>query len=384
MAANPLKTRGIAAGQGSRRRFLLGAATAAASFPMAAAAQAPIALRFQGAWSAKNIFHEFALDYAKKVNDMSGGRLRIEVLPAGAVVKPFDLLDAVHKGVLDGCHAVSAYWSGKNSAFSLFGTGPALGLDANQFLAWMEYGGGKAFYEELLNRVLSLDVTGFLYGPMPTQPLGWFKKAITAPAQLKGLKYRTVGLSVDLFRELGAVVNALPEDAIVAAMKTGTIDAAEFNNVSSDWIVGIPDVAKICMLQSYHQPAETFEILVNRKKHDALPTDLRLILKHAAEAASADMSWKAMHRYSEDHVSMREKQGVKFQRTSAEMLRAQMKAWGAVAARQSRDNPFFERVFRSQQAWARRTVAWARETVVDPRIAYDFWFARPKTPAKSK
>ena len=371
----------------SRRRFLLGAAASGAagvSFPMAARAQAPIALRFQGAWSAKNIFHEFALDYAKKVTDMSGGRLRIEVLPAGAVVKPFDLIDAVHKGVLDGCHAVSAYWAGKNSAFSLFGTGPALGMDANQFLAWMEYGGGKAFYEELLNRVLNLDVTGFLYGPMPTQPLGWFKKAVTAPAQLKGLKYRTVGLSVDLFRELGAVVNALPEDAIVAAMKSGGIDAAEFNNVSSDWIVGLPDVAKICMLQSYHQPAETFEILVNRKKHDALPTDLRLILKHAAEAASADMSWKAIHRYSEDHVAMREKQGVKFQRTSAEILRAQMQAWGTVAARQSKENPFFDKVFRSQQEWARRTVAWARETVVDPRIAYDYWFARKKTPAKSR
>src|SRR5688572_473098 len=136
----------------ARRRFLLGAAAsgaAAVSFPMVARAQAPIALRFQGAWSAKNIFHEFALDYAKKVTDMSGGRLRIEVLPAGAVVKPFDLIDAVHKGVLDGCHAVPAYWAGKNTAFSLFGTGPALGMDANLMLSWMEHGGGKALYDEI-------------------------------------------------------------------------------------------------------------------------------------------------------------------------------------------------------------------------------------------
>jgi TRAP-type mannitol/chloroaromatic compound transport system substrate-binding protein len=248
----------------------------------------------------------------------------------------------------------------------------------------MEYGGGRGFYEELLNRVMNFDVIGFLYGPMPTQPLGWFGKPVTTPEQLKRLKYRTAGLPVDLFREMGAVVEALPEDEIVAAMKAGRIEAAEFSNASSDRILGLPDVSKICMLQSYHQPAEAFEVLINRKKYEALPSDLRLIVKHAAEAASADMSWKAIHRYSEDHAAMREKQGVRFRRTSAEVLRAQMRAWGAVAARHSKENPFFEKVLRSQLAWARRTVSWAQETIVDSRIAYDYWFARKTAPGKAR
>ena len=390
MRNKPLPGRGNSPGAAaaSRRGFLIGGASAATGaaitgFPLVAVAQAPVSFRFQGAWSAKDIFHEYALDYAKKVNDMSGGRLRIEVLPAGAVVNPFDLLDAVHKGVLDGCHAVPGYWGGKDSAFSLFGAGPALGMDANHFLSWMEYGGGRELYNELLTRVLSLNVVGFLYGPMPTQPLGWFRKPVTSAAQLKGLKYRTTGLSIDVFRELGAAVNALPEAEIVPAIRTGLIEAAEFNNATSDRFLGLPEVSKICMLQSYHQSAEAFEVLFNRKQYDALPADLKAIVKYAAEAASADMSWKAIHRYSEDYAWMREKQGVRFHRTPADVLRAQMKAWGAVTQRRSQENPFFEKVFKSQLAWARRTVAWAQDTIVDSRIAYDYWFAKKPGPGRN-
>ncbi|MGH9578785.1 MAG: hypothetical protein ACRD3R_15205, partial [Terriglobales bacterium] len=199
----------------------------------------------------------------------------------------------------------------------------------------------------------------------------------------KGLKYRTVGLAIDVFREMGAAVNALPDGEIVPALSSGLIEAAEFNNATSDRWLGFPEVSKFCMLQSYHQPAETLEILFNRKQHDALPADLKAIVKYAAEAASADMSWKAIHRYSEDYAWLREKQGVKFHKTPADVLRAQMKAWGAVAGRGSKENPFFEKVFRSQLAWARRTVGWAQDTIVDSRVAYDQWFGKQPAPGKS-
>ena len=178
----------------SRRKFfgkaVAASATAGAAitgFPMIAKAQAPINLRWQSTWPAKDIFHEYALDYAKLVNDMSGGKLRIEVLPAGAVVKAFDLIDAVSKGTLDGGHGVTAYWYGKNAAMALWGSGPAFGMDANLVLSWHNYGGGKAFLEEIY-KGLNLDVVSFLYGPMPTQPLGWFKKPVTRPEDFKGLK----------------------------------------------------------------------------------------------------------------------------------------------------------------------------------------------------
>ena len=275
-------------GIAGRRRFLAATAASAAGaatlgFPMISRA-ATTTMRFQSTWPTKDIFHEYALDFAKKVNEMSGGRLKIDVLPAGAVVKAFDLIDAVNKGTLDGGHGVTAYWYGKNAAYSLFGTGPSFGMDANTLLAWVEYGGGRALYDELQHSIMKFDIVGFLYGPMPTQPLGWFKKQVKSPADLKNLKYRTVGLSVDVFKEMGASVVALPGGEIVPALDRGVIEAAEFNNASSDRLLGFPDVSKICMLQSYHQPLEIFEILFNKKKYNSLPTELKAIIRYAAQA----------------------------------------------------------------------------------------------------
>jgi len=365
----------------SRRRFLAGAAATAAGaatvgFPAISRAET-VTLRFQSTWPTKDIFHEYALDYAKKVNEMSGGRLKIDVLPSGAVVKAFDLIDAVNKGTLDGGHGVSAYWYGKNSAYSLFGTGPSFGMDANTLLAWYEYGGGKDLYAEL-HKIMNFDVVGFLYGPMPTQPLGWFKKQVTGVAQFKGLKYRTVGLSVDVFKELGASVVALPGGEIVPALDRGLIEAAEFNNASSDRLLGFPDVSKICMLQSYHQPLECFEILFNGKKYNALPADLKAIIAYAAQASSADMSWKAIDRYSTDYQEMQSKQGVKFFKTPKEILQAQLKAWDAVVARKAQENPFFARVVESQRKFAARAVKWAQDTIVSPDLAIQHYFGQGK------
>lgn len=266
-------------------------------------------MRWQSTWPAKDIFHEYANDFAKKVNDMTGGELRIEVLPAGAVVPAFGLLDAVSKGTLDGGHGVLVYHYGKQNALALWGSGPAFGMDANMLLAWHKYGGGKALLEKLYASI-GANVVSFLYGPVPTQPLGWFKKPIAKAADLKGLKYRTVGISIDVFTAMGAAVNALPAGEIVPALDRGLLDAAEFNNASSDRILGFPDVTKVCMLQSYHQNAEQFEILFNKTKFDALPAKLKVIIENAVEAASADMSWKAIDRYSTDYIEMQEKQGV--------------------------------------------------------------------------
>src|SRR5215212_9606078 len=144
----------------SRRKFLSGAAVAAAATvaaPSVVKAQGPISMRWQSTWPTKDIFHEYAQDYAKKVNDMSGGDLKIEVLPSGAVVKAFELIDAVSKGTLDGGHGVVAYWYGKNSAMAIWGSGPGFGMDANMVLAWHYYGGGKALLEEIY-KDLNLDV----------------------------------------------------------------------------------------------------------------------------------------------------------------------------------------------------------------------------------
>ena len=180
--------------------------------------------------------------------------------------------------------------------------------------SWHKYGGGKDLLEKLYASI-GANVVSFPYGPMPTQPLGWFKKPVTKADDMKGVKFRTVGISIDVFTGMGAAVNALPGGEIVAALDRGLLDAAEFNNASSDRILGFPDVSKICMLQSYHQNAEQFEIMFNKDKYNALPEKIRAILDNAAEAAGQDMAWKAIDRYSKDYAEMQTKDNVKFYKT---------------------------------------------------------------------
>ena len=366
----------------ARRKFLsraavAGAGAAVAGFPMIATAQSPTTMRWQSTWPAKDIFHEYAMDFAKKVNDMSGGELKIEVLPAGAVVPAFGLLEAVSKGTLDGGHGVLGYHYGKQNALALFSTGPAFGMDANMMLAWFKYGGGKELLTKLYKSI-GANVESFLYGPMATQPLGWFKKPMTKPADFKGLKYRTNGLAIDMFTAMGAAVNALPGGEIVPAMDRGLLDGAEFNNATSDRLLGFPDVSKVCMLQSFHQSAETFEIMFNKTKYDALPAKLKALIAGAVEAASADMSWKSVDRYSKDYVELQTKDKVKFYKTPDAILQAQLKIWDDIVATKSAENPLFKEIVESQRVFAERAVKWEGDTNVNRRLAANHYFGDKK------
>jgi TRAP-type mannitol/chloroaromatic compound transport system substrate-binding protein len=360
----------------TRRNFLKVAAAGAAATvaaPNIASAQGPISMRWQSTWPSKDIFHEYALDYAKKVNDMTGGDLKIEVLPAGAVVPAFGLLDAVSKGVLDGGHGVLVYHYGKQTALALWGSGPGFGMDANMLLSWHKYGGGKELLAKLYESI-GANVVSFPYGPMPTQPLGWFKKPIAKADDLKGIKFRTVGISIDVFTAMGAAVNALPGGEIVSAMDRGLLDAAEFNNATSDRLLGFADVSKVCMLQSYHQNAEQFEIMFNKTKYDALPEKMRAIISNAVDAASSDMSLKAIDRYSKDYVELQTKDNVKFYKTPDAVLKAQLEAYDEIVKKKSAENPLFKEILQSQIAFAKRTTQWEQDTVVSRRMAYDHYF----------
>lgn len=363
----------------SRRNLIKGAAAvgALAAAPMVATAQTTTSLRFQSTWPAKDIFHEFANDFAAKVNAMASGKLKIEVLPSGSVVPAFQLLDAVNKGTLDGGHGVLAYHYGKNSALALWGSGPAFGMDPNMVLAWHQHGGGKALLEEIY-KSLNIDVVSYVYGPMPTQPLGWFKKPISKVADLKGLKFRTVGLAVDVFQEMGAAVNPLPGGEIVPALDRGLIDAAEFNNATSDRILGFPDVAKNCMLQSFHQSGEQFEILFNKTKLAALPAELKSIIDVAVSASSAEMSWKAIERNSKDYEELKSKDKVNFYKTPDAILKAQLVAWDKVIAKKSAENPLFKKVLDSQKAFAQRAGKWQNDYMIDFKMAYNHYFSAKK------
>lgn len=363
----------------SRRKFFKKAGTVAvaaplAGFPMISVAQSPVVLKMQGAWGANDIFNEMAQQYVAKVNEMAGGRLRIDYLTAGSVVKPFEVTDAVSNGVLDAGHTVAVYWYGKSKVASLFGSGPVTGANAEQTLGWIQRGGGIELYDQLLKE-LKLNIKGFFAFPMPVQPFGWFKNMPPQNAkEMVGYKYRTVGLAADMLQEMGMKVTQLPGGEIVPAMERGVIDAFEFNNPTSDRRFGAQDVAKFYSMGSFHQAMEFFEIVFNKTKYDALAPDLQAILKYAAEAASSSNTWTAQDNYSRDLQELIVKDKVRVVRTPKAVFDAQLAAWDKISAKLEAEDPFFKKVAESQKAWARRVAYYGFLNDADYKAAYEHVF----------
>jgi TRAP-type mannitol/chloroaromatic compound transport system substrate-binding protein len=335
--------------------------------------QAPIVMKMQTSWPAADIWMDFAREYTTRVEEMSGGRMTVDLLPAGAVVGAFQVMDAVHDGVLDAAHTVPVYWYGKSKAASFFGTGPVFGGSATTMLSWFYQGGGAELYRELTQDTLGLDVYGFLGFPMPAQPFGWFKQEVSTAGDLQGFKYRTVGLAADLLQSMGMSVAQLPGGEIVPAMERGVIDAFEFNNPSSDLRFGAPDVAKNYYLSSYHQASESFEFLFNRDFFDDLEPDLQAIVKYAVEAASTSNTALAMENYSNDLQRLREEFGVTVHRTSKDILQAQLEAWDQLIAELEQDE-FSKRVMDSQRAWVEKVTYYELMNAPDYALAYEHYF----------
>lgn len=363
----------------SRRSFLKktvlgsGAATATALAAPAVLAQAPIVMKMQTSWPASDIWMDFARQYTERVEKMSGGRLKVDLLPAGAIVGAFQVLDACSDGVLDAAHSVPVYWYGKHKAASLFGTGPVFGGSATTMLAWFNAGGGEEFYRELVQDVLGLNVVGLLGFPMFAQPFGWFKNEINSVADIQGLKYRTVGLAADLMQSMGMSVAQLPGGEIVPAMERGVIDAFEFNNPSSDMRFGAQDVAKNYYLSSYHQASESFEFLFNKDFLEDLDPDLQAILRYSVEAASTSNTAIAMDNYSADLQKLEKDSGVNVRRTSTDILDAQLKAWDALITELEKD-AFMKKVLDSQRAWVERVTYYELMNSPDYALAYEHYF----------
>jgi TRAP-type mannitol/chloroaromatic compound transport system substrate-binding protein len=344
------------------------------AFPMISVAQTPIVFKMQGAWGSKDIFNEYAIEFVDRVNQMADGRLRIDYLYSGAVVKSFEITDAVSKGVLDAGHQVPVYWYGKSKIASLFGSGPINGANSEQMLGWIMRGGGYELYEKLLKK-LNLNIKGFFAFPMPTQPLGWFKKrAPKTELDLKGLKYRTVGLAGDLMQELGMKVTQLPGGEIIPAMERGVLDAFEYNNPTGDRRLGAQDVCKNYSLGSFHQAMEFLEIIFNKTKYDALPNDLKAILKYSAEAASSANTWTAQKNYSQDLQALIVKEKVRVNRTSKEIFSAQLKAWDKVTEKLEKEDPFFKEVNDSAKAWAKKVAYYSFFNEADFKMGYEHIF----------
>jgi TRAP-type mannitol/chloroaromatic compound transport system substrate-binding protein len=361
----------------SRRTFLKAGAVAAAGGAAAVAmpniaTAAPKVLKVQAAWGG-GIFLEDAQNYVTRVNEMAGKDLRIDLLSVNSVVKTSQMQDAVHRGVLDGAHYVTAYWYSKSPVASLMGTGPCFGWSAQEMLGWIHYGGGKELFNELMES-LGLNLVSFFNSPMPAQPLGWFKEEIKSSAQMKGLKYRTVGLAADVLNEMGMSVVQLPGGEIQPAMKSGLIDAAEFNNPTSDSDFGMQDVSKHYHLASYHQSQECFEVTFNKKTFDSLSTEQQKILEYASEAENSNFYWYSTLRYADDLIKLKEKHGVNVYRTPDSIMAEQLKAWDVVIDRISGEDPFFAKVVKSQKDYAKKVMNYLHLNAPDYGLAYKHYF----------
>jgi TRAP-type mannitol/chloroaromatic compound transport system substrate-binding protein len=335
-------------------------------------------------WKVQSTFPAGIWDYmwgenfVKRVNEVAGGRLKIDLLPAGAVVPAFEVLDAVEKGVLDGAISWSGYWVGKNTAFSLFAsaTGGPFGMSNWDFIAWLFEGGGIELYRELLEKAGYKNVVWFpIWGEMP-EPLGWYKKPIRSVADLKGMKMRAAGLAADVFKELGASVVTLPAAEILPALERGVIEGAEFSDPHSDMRLGFHDVVKYYHIPGIHQPTGVGEVLINKAQWDKLPKDLQMLI----EMASREMlmlNWTRAWRMNYEALEeLKTKHGVTVVETPREILVEMLKAWDRVAAREAARNPDFAKIYESQRQFASWFVPYQRLINPPYDLAADYYWKR--------
>lgn len=332
-----------------------------------------VTLRMQAVWSEDSVLHEFAMDYVHIVNTIGAGRVRLEMLPRGSVVsRGGDLQGAVASGALDAAHGVASNQYGKDKAYALFTTPPSFGWNSVQMLGWMRYGGGQALYDELVHKVHGKNITGYLVGPMPTQPLGWFKKPIHSPEDLKGLKFRTGGLSADVCRVMGMEPVLIPGNETAEALASGRVDAAEYLNPTIDRQVGLSKAAPIYIVQGYHQVCECFEVIYNKTKLDQLGDEVKQLLDIAADAASSSMLYKQMVYYPRDLHKLKVEDNIHVVQAPQSVLDAQLDAWEKVIADLSVD-PFFKKVIDSQRAWTQSVVGFDLEWEAPRERAFAFF-----------
>ena len=370
-------------------RVILGA-TAVIMTSMALHAQAqtaPIRLKLQTGVPSASIYFELMKNFSERVDKSSNGRLKFEVLPDGAVIGFFGILDGVDKGVVDAGFAWTHFWSGKNSAAALFSNpaaGSGVGLDQVSHMAWLRHGGGDQLYDRLFSEVMKVNVKGFMIQPMGPDPFGWFKKPIKSIADMKSMKYRSPpGLTAEIFKEMGLTTVAMPGGEIVPAAQRGIIDAAEWIGPADDMILGFHTVFKHYYLQGLHQSTDVGELLINKTVWDKLPADLKAIVETAVQATVAETYTFNVYRNAVALEKLKKDHGVTVHDTPKEFFSAFQKATTVVYEREAGKNPFFKEVLESQRKFAQISVPyWTKINALYYNIGQDSLNARASRNSK--
>jgi TRAP-type mannitol/chloroaromatic compound transport system substrate-binding protein len=353
-----------------RRNFLktasAGIVAGAAAAPAVSTAQgAPIRWKLQSGNPAGTPHMTLLNRFATNVDKMSNGRLKIEVLTAGAIVKPNEILDAVSKGVVDSGQWWTHYATGKHPAGGLFSAplgGSGSGLDQMGQLAWYMRGGGRDLYVEYYTKMLKADVMPFLYAPDGPECFGWFKKPVTSVAEFTKLRFRiSSGLPSDVLKEMGGVPMNLAGNELIPAAERGLVDGVEWINPANDIKVGLQDVFKYYSIQGLHQAIDIADVIINGAKWRALGPDLQAIVETALTTSLFDAILYFMH---ENAVALNEikAKGVTVFDAPADYGPAWIKSAKKVLAGLETKDPFFKKVLDSQRAFAKVVVPYTRET----------------------
>ena len=358
-------------------------AVAGTSSPPVATAQQPITLKMQATWPAGWTLYDNFTMFADRVAKLSGGRLKIETLPAGAIVPAFEVLDATHKKVLDGAHAWAAYWVGKNKTAVLFTGGPGgtFGMDYIDVMGWMYEGGGLELYQEFYRDVLKMNVVVFPILPAGPQAFGWFKRPIKNLADFKGMKCRQTGMAAEVFTEMGMRTVNMPGGEILPAAERGLIDCAEWVGGVEDLRAGFHNVWKYHYTPGMHENVTIGELIINGDVWKGLAPDLQEIIKSAATETFFRwwMRWQSQN--GEALRELQEKHKVQVLKTPDDILYEFLKAWDRIAAREAEKNPFFKKVWDSQRQYAERVVPTKRFMFPPYEFAANYYWPVKKAAA---
>lgn len=345
--------------------------------PAQVTAQAPRVLKMQASWPAASMFMDNFRMFADRVNKGSGGRLQIEVLPAGAIVPAFEVVDATHKGVIDGAHTWSGYLIGKHMAAVLFTGGPGgpFGMDLFDHLGWFYDGGGQELFHEWYQKIIQRDVVGFPIVPFTPQMFGWFKQPIKGWADLKGRKFRAVGMNALILKEAGATVVSLPGGEVLAAAERGLIDAAEWCCPAEDMKLGFHQVWKYYYMPSLHEMTEVGDLVINKKVWDSLSPDLQELIKMATTEVYTRWWLQYAYQNSKGLKDLRDR-GINISRTPNEVLAKQLETWDKIREAEAAKDPFFKKVVESQRQWASVVVQGRRAMFPPYEYAADYYWKK--------
>jgi len=317
-----------------------------------AATPKPITLKMQASWpTGLTLFDNFK-EFADEVEKMSAGRLKIETLPAGAVVPAFEVYDAVSRGVIDGGHTAPGYYVGKSRAAIPLSHGPVFGMDMIDMFGWYYEGGGLELLNEWYQDVLKLNMVGFPILPAGPQALGWFTKEIHSLSDIKGMKYRIYGIGAEVFGKIGVSVVTLPGAEIIPALERGVIDGAEWVGGIEDLRLGFPDVLKIHYTPGMHEPVTIGDLVINKDVWDSLSPDLQEIIKSATQAVFFRWWVRWQKQNAEAYRKMIEELGVKVYRTPDDVLLEFLKIYDKIAEEDAAKDPFYRKVIESQKKYA--------------------------------